>query len=123
MSAEAAPLMLVQNQMMADVLAHLRAISGQQSKIRGLRSKLAILKEAAAKQEGATSELLLVRRIPAVYRQCLAECMRRCGRYFTSHLGPPTTGAYVFIKRHLHVEGRHTGSNCTSLLFQDHFSG
>ncbi|CAL8460904.1 g435 [Coccomyxa elongata] len=65
------------NQMMADVLAHLRAISGQQSKIRGLRSKLAILKEAAAKQEGATSELLLVRRIPAVYRQCLAECMRR----------------------------------------------
>ncbi|BDA42038.1 Autophagy-related protein 11 [Coccomyxa sp. Obi] len=65
------------NQMMADVLAHLRAISGQQSKIRGLRAKLAILKEAAAKQEGATSELLLVRRIPAVYRQCLAECMRR----------------------------------------------
>lgn len=66
--------------MMGDVLAHLRAISGQQSKIRGLRSKLAILKEAAAKQESATSELLLVRRIPAVYRQCLAECMRRCGR-------------------------------------------
>ncbi len=67
---------------MADVLAHLRAISGQQSKIRGLRSKLAILKEAAAKQEGATSELLLVRRIPAVYRQCLAECMRRCVQFF-----------------------------------------
>ena len=74
---------------MADVLAHLRAISGQQSKIRGLRSKLAILKEAAAKQEGATSELLLVRRIPAVYRQCLAECMRRycsCITLLSGHL-------------------------------------
>ena len=66
--------------MVADVLGHLRAISGQQSKIRGLRNKLAILKEAADKQEGATAELLLVRRIPAVYRQCLAECMRRCAR-------------------------------------------
>ena len=72
-----------QNQMVADVLGHLRAISGQQSKIRGLRNKLAILKEAADKQEGATAELLLVRRIPAVYRQCLAECMRRCAG------GPP----------------------------------
>ena len=63
---------------MADVIGHLRAISAQQSRIRGLRNKLAILREAAAKQDGATRELLLVRRIPAVYRQCLAECMRRC---------------------------------------------
>jgi hypothetical protein len=64
--------------MMLDVLSHLRAISAQQSKIRGLRNKLAILKEAAGKQEKAVSELLLVRRVPAVYRQCLADCMRRC---------------------------------------------
>lgn len=63
--------------MMLDVLSHLRAISAQQSKIRGLRNKLAILKEAAGKQEAAVSELLHVRRVPAVYRQCLAECMRR----------------------------------------------
>lgn len=109
--------MLVQNQMMADVLAHLRAISGQQSKIRGLRSKLAILKEAAAKQEGATSELLLVRRIPAVYRQCLAECMRRCGRCHTPHFGPPTTAAYVSFLKAFSCCRTRTGNNCTSLLF------
>jgi len=69
--------LLVQNQMTADVVGHLRSISGQQSKIRGLRQKLQILREATAKQGTAVSHLLFVRRVPAVYRQCLAECMRR----------------------------------------------
>ena len=67
----------VQNQMTADVMGHLRSISGQQSKIRGLRQKLQILREATAKQDTAVSHLLFVRRVPAVYRQCLAESMRR----------------------------------------------
>ena len=65
--------LLVQNQMTADVVGHLRSISGQQSKIRGLRQKLQILREATAKQGTAVSHLLFVRRVPAVYRQCLAE--------------------------------------------------
>ena len=69
--------MAVQNQMTVDVVSHLRSISGQQSKIRGLRQKLQILREATAKQDTAVSHLLFVRRVPAVYRQCLAECMRR----------------------------------------------
>ena len=33
--------------------------------------------QVAAKQEESFAELLLVRRVPAAYRQCLAECMRR----------------------------------------------
>lgn len=72
----------VQNQMTADVVGHLRSISAQQSKIRGLRSKLQILREATAKQDTAVSHLLFVRRVPAVYRQCLAECMRRQAALF-----------------------------------------
>ena len=68
----------MQNAMTLDVVGHLRSISGQQSRIRGLRSKLGILREATAKQDTAVSHLLFVRRVPAVYRQCLAECMRRC---------------------------------------------
>ena len=67
----------VQNAMTLDVVGHLRSISSQQSRIRGLRSKLGILREATAKQDTAVAHLLFVRRVPAVYRQCLAECMRR----------------------------------------------
>ena len=67
----------VQNAMTLDVVSHLRSISSQQSRIRGLRSKLGILREATAKQDTAVAHLLFVRRVPAVYRQCLAECMRR----------------------------------------------
>ncbi len=63
--------------MTVDVVSHLRSISGQQNKIRGLRQRLQILREATAKQDTAVSHLLFVRRVPAVYRQCLAECMRR----------------------------------------------
>ena len=67
-----------QNRMTRDVLAHLRAISAQQSKIRGLRNKLAILREAAARHADALGEFRVVRATAAAYSQCLAECMRRC---------------------------------------------
>ncbi|KAK9846399.1 hypothetical protein WJX81_003004 [Elliptochloris bilobata] len=65
------------NRMTRDVLAHLRAISAQQSKIRGLRNKLAILREAAARHVDALGEFRAVRATAAAYSQCLAECMRR----------------------------------------------
>lgn len=92
----------MQNQMTVDVMGHLRSISGQQSKIRGLRQKLQILREATAKQDTAVSHLLFVRRVPAVYRQCLAECMRRWesrastthGRVCLSCPAPPQLSAY-----------------------------
>jgi hypothetical protein len=64
--------------MTRDVLAHLRAISAQQSKIRGLRNKLAILREAAGRHADALGEFRAVRAAAAAYSQCLAECMRRC---------------------------------------------
>ena len=64
--------------MTRDVIGQLLRISGQQSKIRALRNKLAIFSEAVAKQDSAFAELVLVTRIPAAYRQSLAECMRRC---------------------------------------------
>ena len=34
-------------------------------------------REALARQDGAVQELLVVRRVPAAYKQCLAECVRR----------------------------------------------
>jgi hypothetical protein len=67
-----------QNRMTRDVLAHLRAISAQQSKIRGLRNKLAILREAAGRHADALGEFRAVRAAAAAYSQCLAECLRRC---------------------------------------------
>lgn len=60
-------------------MGQLRRISGQQSKIRALRNKLALLGEAVSKQETSFVELTLITRIPAAYRQTLAECMRRYG--------------------------------------------
>lgn len=65
------------NTMTRDVVGQLRRISGQQSKIRALRNKLALLGEAVSKQETSFVELTLITRIPAAYRQTLAECMRR----------------------------------------------
>lgn len=38
---------------------------------------LCVCVQVAAKQAEAFAELLLVRRVPAAYRQSLAECMRR----------------------------------------------
>lgn len=71
------PVRGAQNRMTRDVLAHLRAISAQQSKIRGLRNKLAILREATARHADALGEFRVVRATAAAYSQCLAECMRR----------------------------------------------
>lgn len=36
-----------------------------------------LCREALARQEGAVQGLLVVRRAPAAYKQCLAECVRR----------------------------------------------
>lgn len=70
-------LMRLQNQMTKDVIAQLQQISTQQMKIQSMRNNLAVFREAATKESDMFSQLLLVRRIPAAYRQCLAECMRR----------------------------------------------
>ena len=55
----------------------LRQISAQQMKIQSMRNNLAVFWEAARKETEDFSQLVPVRRIPAAYRQCLAECMRR----------------------------------------------
>lgn len=34
-------------------------------------------REALTRQDAAVQELLVVRRVPAAYKQCLAECVRR----------------------------------------------
>ncbi|EFN58270.1 hypothetical protein CHLNCDRAFT_57098 [Chlorella variabilis] len=65
------------NALTRDVFTQLRTISSQQSKIREMKNKLALFREALARQEGAVQELLVVRRVPAAYKQCLAECVRR----------------------------------------------
>ena len=81
---------LLQNQMTRDVVAQLQRISGQQSKIQAMRNKLAIFREAAAKEDEMFAQLLVVRRIPAAYRQSLAECLRRwaCPLSITCGLAP-----------------------------------
>lgn len=82
----ATPSPAVQNQMTRDVSAQLQRISGQQMKIQSIRNKLVVFREAAAKGEDMFGQLLRLQCIPAAYRHCLAECMRR--------LGPPGTAAY-----------------------------
>lgn len=67
----------MQNQMTRDVVGQLQRIAGQQSKIRALRNRLAAHDAALAKEQAEFAELVLVTRVPAAYRQCLAECMRR----------------------------------------------
>ncbi len=42
-----------------------------------LQDKLALFGEALARQESGVGQLLGVRRLPAAYKQCLAECVRR----------------------------------------------
>ena len=69
----------MQNQVTQEIYAQLARISSQQSKIRAIRDQLAAFGEAIVKQETDFGELLLVARVPAAYRHCLAECMRRSG--------------------------------------------
>ena len=71
--------MRAQNQVTQEIYAQLACISSQQSKIRAIRDQLAAFGEAIVKQETDFGELLLVARVPAAYRHCLAECMRRSG--------------------------------------------
>eukprot|EP00899_Mesostigma_viride_P024766 jgi/Mesvir1/5474/Mv15526-RA.2 len=59
------------------VFSQLRAVSGLQSRIRDLRNKLVAFKEICGRQQEVFAELLLVRRVPAAYRACLAEVRRR----------------------------------------------
>lgn len=63
--------------MSMDVFGQLQKISAQQSQIRSMRARLQNFKLMAAKQAEAFAELLLVRRIPATYKHCLSECVRR----------------------------------------------
>ncbi|KAL4447174.1 hypothetical protein ABPG77_007207 [Micractinium sp. CCAP 211/92] len=65
------------NALTRDVFTQLRTISSQQSKIREMKNKLALFREALTRQDAAVQELLVVRRVPAAYKQCLAECVRR----------------------------------------------
>ena len=44
--------------------------------------------EALGKQEAGVQELLLLRRLPAAYKQCLAECVRRWGSMLTLFFWP-----------------------------------
>ena len=67
----------VQNGTTREVVNQLRAISKQQSRIRSLRDSIAGLKAVTTRQAENFAELLLVRRIPAAYRQALAEVARR----------------------------------------------
>ncbi|KAK9861430.1 hypothetical protein WJX84_007392 [Apatococcus fuscideae] len=60
-----------------EVVNQLRLISTQQSRIRALRDRMAGLKAVAARQTENFAELLLVKRIPAAYREALCEVMRR----------------------------------------------
>ena len=66
-----------QNGTTREVVNQLRAISTQQSRIRALRDRMAGLKAVTIRQAENFAELLLVRRIPAAYRQALCEVARR----------------------------------------------
>mmetsp|Transcript_12611 Transcript_12611/g.35442 ORF Transcript_12611/g.35442 Transcript_12611/m.35442 type:complete len:1100 (-) Transcript_12611:133-3432(-) len=65
------------NEMTCEVHEQLTHISAQQSRIRDMRNKLAVFQEVASKQGETFAELCLVGRIPAAYRACLAEVVRR----------------------------------------------
>ena len=67
----------LQNGTTREVVNQLRAISTQQSRIRALRDRMAGLKAVAARQTENFAELLLVKRIPAAYREALCEVVRR----------------------------------------------
>ena len=67
----------MQNALTKDAVHQLQRIASQQSRIREMKDKLAVFGEALGKQEAAVGELLALRRVPAAYKQCLAECVRR----------------------------------------------
>ncbi|GIL74831.1 hypothetical protein Vretifemale_4634, partial [Volvox reticuliferus] len=63
--------------MSRDVLAQLQRISGQQSRIRDMKNKLAAFHEVLSRQDAAFAELRVVHRLPSAYRALLAEVVRR----------------------------------------------
>ena len=67
----------LQNCMTKDVFNQLQKISVQQSKIKSVKSRLSVYQDVANKHAETFAELQLVKRVPVVYRHCLAECMRR----------------------------------------------
>lgn len=65
------------NALGGDALRALRTVAAQQSKIREMREALAPFPAALDRQDADVARLLAVRRLPAAYRHCLAECARR----------------------------------------------
>ncbi|GLC36258.1 hypothetical protein PLESTB_000603400 [Pleodorina starrii] len=63
--------------MSRDVLSQLQRISGQQSRIRDMKNKLAAFHEVLGRQDAAFAELRVVHRLPSAYRALLAEVVRR----------------------------------------------
>ena len=61
--------------------------------------------QVAAKQEESFAELLLVRRVPAAYRQCLAECMRRYLSQLLQHRTNTCLGGGICLALHTACEG------------------
>lgn len=65
------------NRMTLDVVNQLQQISGQQNRIRDMKNKLVAFREVYKRQDEAFAELVLVGRIPQVYKAALSECVRR----------------------------------------------
>ena len=65
------------NSLSADALLALRTIASQQSKIREMKEAMAPFPAALDRQDAQITRLLSVRRLPAAYKQALAECVRR----------------------------------------------
>lgn len=65
------------NALATDALQALRTIASQQSKIREMKEALAPFPAALERQDAQISSLLVVRRLPAAFKQALAECLRR----------------------------------------------
>jgi len=62
-----------------DAAAQLRTVAAHQGGLRGVRADLSLLARAADKQAAAGAALARMRRLPAAYRACLAERVRRDG--------------------------------------------
>jgi len=110
--------------MSRDVVGQLQGISSQQMKIQNMRNKLAVFREASAKEEDMFRQLLLVRRVPVAYRQCLAECMRRCMRFPASQYGMWLMpfrrccwedGGYAFAGARFSMRKSYTAPPCNNL--------
>jgi autophagy-related protein 11 len=65
------------NALAADALHTLRTVASQQSKIREMKEAFVPFPAALERQDDQISSLLVVRRTPALFKQALAECLRR----------------------------------------------